>query len=83
MKLTSHTTAMHLMVEFPGNGMVPWQRFGPGSQFFVGAAAEQGAETFMAHRQMMENLQHVKENSNRYRVQHNRLERVDHLEQRD
>ena len=23
-KLTSHTTAMHLMVEFPGNGMIPW-----------------------------------------------------------
>ena len=30
-KLTSHTTAMHLMVEFPGNGVVPRQRSGPGS----------------------------------------------------
>ena len=31
MKLTSHTTAMHLMVQFSGNGVVPLQRFGPGS----------------------------------------------------
>ena len=53
MKLTSHTTAMHLVIEFPGDRVVPRERFGPGSQFFVGAAAEQGAETFMAHQQVV------------------------------
>ena len=71
---------MDLVIQFSGDRVVPWQRFSPGSQFFVGAAAEQRAKTLMAHWQMMENLQHVKENGNRYRVQHNRLERVDHLE---
>ena len=73
MKLTSHTASMDLMIEFPGNGMVPRQRFGPIPQLFVGAPSEQGAETFMAHREVMQDLQHIKENSNRYREQHNGL----------
>ena len=72
---------MDLVIQFPGDRVVPWQLFSPRSQLFVGTSAEQRAKTLMAHWQMMENLQHVKENSNWYRVQHNRLERVDHLEQ--
>ena len=83
MKLTSHATSMDLMIQFPGNGMVPRQRFGPRSKLFVGASSEEGAETFVAHRQVMENLQHIKENSNRHREQHNGLQGAYHLEQRD
>ena len=74
---------MNLVIEFPGDRVVPWQRFGPIPQLFVGAATEQRLETFMAHWQVMQDLQHVEENSNRDRVQHNGLQRVDHLEQRD
>ena len=56
MGLTSHTTAMHLMIEFPGDRVVPRQRFGPSSQFLMGAASEAGAETFMTHREVMKDL---------------------------
>ena len=80
-RLTSHAAAMDLVIEFPGNGVVPWQRFGPCSQFLMGTASEQGAETFMAHRQVVQYLQHVEENCNRYREQHNRLQGAHHLEQ--
>ena len=79
-RLTSHAAAMDLMVEFPGNGVVPWQRFGPRSQFFMGASSEEGAETFVSHRQVLQHLEHVKQHGNRYRVQDNRLERTHHLE---
>ena len=44
-RLTSHATAMDLVVEFPGDRVVPGQRFGPISQFFMGASPEQGAQT--------------------------------------
>ena len=81
MKLTSHTAAMHLMVEFPGDRVVPWQRFGPIPQLFVGAASKQRTKTLMAHRQVMENLQHVKQYGNWYGEQHNRLQGAHHLEQ--
>ena len=47
----------------------------------MGTASKQGAETLMAHWQVMENLQHVEENRNRDREQYQRLERVHHLEQ--
>ena len=83
MKLTSHATAMHLVIEFPSDRVVPWQRFGPIPQLFMGTASEQRTETLMAHRQVMENLQHIKENSNRHREQHNGLQGAHHLEQRD
>ena len=56
MKLTSHTAAMHLMVQFSGNGVVPRERLSPRSQFFMGASPEQGVETLMAHWQMMQDL---------------------------
>ena len=83
MKLTSHAAAMDLVIEFPGDRVVPWQRFGPRSSLFMGTASEEGAETLMAHRQVVQYLQHIEENRNRDRVQHNRLERTHHLEQRD
>ena len=56
MGLTSHAAAMDLMIEFPGNGVVPRQRFSPIAQFFVGAASKQGAETFVTHREVVKNL---------------------------
>ena len=81
MGLTRHATAMHLMIQTPGHGVVPRQRFGPIPQLFMGAASEQGALAFLAHREAMQLLQHLKQHSDRYRVQDNRLERVDHLDQ--
>ena len=49
MKLTSHTAAMDLVIQFSGDRVVPRQCSGPRSKLFVGAAAEQGTETLMAH----------------------------------
>ena len=71
---------MDLVIQFPGNGVVPRQRFGPRSQLFMSASSEQGTETFVTHREVVQDLEHVKENRNRYRVQHNGLERTHHLE---
>ena len=59
MKLTSHTASMDLVIQFPGDGVVPRERFSPRSQLFMGAATEQRAEQLVAHRQVVENLQHV------------------------
>ena len=81
MGLTRHATAMNLMVEFPGDRVVPRQRFGPIPQFLMGAASEEGAETFMTHQEVVKNLQHVKQDRERHGVQHNRLQRVHHLDQ--
>ena len=47
---------MDLMVEFPGDEVVPRERFGPRSKLFVGAASKQCTETLMAHWQVVENL---------------------------
>ena len=55
-RLTSHATAMDLVIEFPGDRVVPRQRFGPIPQFLMSAASEEGAETFVTHREVMENL---------------------------
>ena len=55
-RLTSHATAMDLVIQSPGNGMVPRQRFSPIPQLFMVASSEQGAETFVTHREVMENL---------------------------
>ena len=79
MTLTSHTTAMHFMVQFPGDRMIPRERFSPRSQFFVGATSKQGAEQLMAHRQMMHDLQHLNQHSNRHGKQNQRLERIHHV----
>ena len=51
MELTRHSTAMDLMIQAPGNGVVPRQRFGPIPQLFMGASLEQGALAFLAHRE--------------------------------
>ena len=45
MRLTCHKTSMDLVIEFPGNRVVPRQRLGPSPQFFVGTTLEQGAQT--------------------------------------
>ena len=66
MKLTSHTTSMDLMVEFPGNGVVPRERFRPIPQLFMGAATEQRAEQLMAHGQVVQDLEHVNQYGNRH-----------------
>ena len=71
---------MDLMVEFPGDGVVPRERFGPLSQLFMRAATEQRAEQLMAHGQVVQDLEHVNQDRNGHREQHNRLERTHHLE---
>ena len=81
MGLTSHATAMDLMIQFPGNGVVPRQRFGPIPQLFVSASPEQGAQTILSHRQVPQGLQQIKQHSDRHGVQHNRLQRAHHLDQ--
>ena len=73
-KLTSHAAAMHLVIEFPGNGVVPGQRFRPIPQLLMGTASEKGAQTFLAHREAVQHLQHLKQDRNRYGVQNNRLQ---------
>ena len=50
---------MDLMIQFPGNGVVPRERFRPIPQLFMGAASKQRAEQLMAHGQVVENLQHI------------------------
>ena len=69
-RLTSHTTAMDLVIQFSGDGVVPWQCFGPSSQLFMGTTSEQGTETFVAHRKVVQYLQHIEENRDGYREQH-------------
>ena len=39
-KLTRHATAMDLMIQFPGDRVVPRQRFGPIPQLFVSVSSE-------------------------------------------
>ena len=52
---------MHLVIQFPGDGMVPRERLGPIPQLFMRTTAEQCAEQLVAHGQVMENLEHVNE----------------------
>ena len=52
-KLTSHTASMDLVIQFPGDGVVPRERFSPRSQLFVGTSAEQRAEQLMTHGQVV------------------------------
>ena len=66
MKLTSHAASMDLVIQFPGDGMVPRERFCPIPQLFMGAATEQRAEQLMAHRQVMQDLEHVYQDRNRH-----------------
>ena len=73
MKLTSHTASMDLVIQFPGDGVVPRERFGPIPQLFMGAASKQRAEQLMAHGQVVENLEHVNQHRDRHGEQHNGL----------
>ena len=57
---------MDLVIQFPGDGMVPRERFCPIPQLFMGAATEQRAEQLMAHRQVMQDLEHVYQDRNRH-----------------
>ena len=57
---------MDLMVEFPGDRVVPRERFGPIPQLFMGAATEQRAEQLMAHGQVVQDLEHVYQDRNRH-----------------
>ena len=58
-KLTSHTASMDLVIQFTSDGVVPRERLGPVSQFFVGATSEQRAEQLVAHRQVVQDLEHL------------------------
>ena len=57
---------MDLVIQFPSDGMVPRERFRPIPQLFMGAATEQRAEQLMAHRQVMQDLEHVYQDRNRH-----------------
>ena len=57
---------MDLMIQFSGDGVVPRERFRPIPQLFMGAATEQRAEQLMAHRQVMQDLEHVYQHRNRH-----------------
>ena len=46
-------------------------------------ATEQGAETLMAHWQVVQDLQHVNQYGDGHREQDNRLQGTHHVEQRD
>ena len=74
MGLIRHATAMHLMVSFPGDRVVPRQRSGPSSQFFMSAASEQCLETFITDREVVQDLEHIKQDRDGYGVQHQGLE---------
>ena len=76
MTLTNHTTAMNLVIQFSGNGVIPRERLSPRSQFFVSTTSKQRTETLVAHWQVVQDLQHLNQNRDGYSVQHNRLERV-------
>ena len=68
MTLTSHAAAMDLMIQLPGNRVVPGQRSGPISQFFMGTASEEGAQTILAQRQVPQQLQGVKQHGDRHGI---------------
>ena len=65
---------MDLVVEFPSDGVVPRERFRPIPQLFVGAASEEGTEQLMAHRQVVQDLEHVNQYGNWHGEQYNRLQ---------
>ena len=80
MTLTSHTAPMHLVIQFPGDRMVPRERLGPIPQLFVRTASEQRTEQLMAHRQVVENLEHVDQYGDGHGEQYDRLQRAHHVE---
>ena len=71
---------MDLVIQFPGNGVVPRERFRPIPQLFMGAASKQRTEQLMAHGQVVKNLQHLNQHGDRNGEQHNRLQGAHHLD---
>ena len=71
---------MHLVIQFPGNRVVPRERLGPIPQLFMRTSAKQRTEQLVAHGQMVENLQHLYQHGNRHREQNQRLQGAYHLE---
>ena len=65
---------MDLVIQFPGDGVVPRERSGPIPQLFMCTTTEQRAEQLMAHGQVVQDLEHVDQYGNRHREQNNRLE---------
>ena len=57
---------MDLVIQFPGDGVVPRERFRPIPLLFMGAATEQRAEQLMAHRQVVQDLEHVDQDRDRH-----------------
>ena len=82
-RLTSHSTAMDFVIQFSGNGMVPRQCLGQISYLLEGAPSEQGAHTVFPQGKMPQRLQKVKWDREGHGVQHQRLQRVHHVEQLD
>ena len=56
---------MDLVIQFSGDRVIPRERFGPTPQLFMGAASKQRAEQLMAHREVVENLQHLYQHGDR------------------
>ena len=62
---------MDLMIQFPGDRVVPRERLGPIPQLFMRTASEEGAEQFVAHRQVVHDLQHLDQYGDRHGEQDN------------
>ena len=72
---------MDLMIQFPGDRVVPRERSRPIPQLFVGTTSKQRTVQLVSHGQVMQDLQHVYQDRNRYREQNQRLERIHHVGQ--
>ena len=71
------------MIQFPSNRVVPRQGLGPIPQFVVATASEKRMENRLAHEQVVQDLQHLKESRNWHGIEYNGLERTHHFDQTD
>ena len=78
--LTSHSSAMNLVIQFTSNGVVPGQGFSEIPQLFFGASSEQGAQAILTYREPVQGLQHFKYHRDGHGIQHDRRQRTYHLE---
>ena len=69
------------MIQSPGNGMVPRQCLGKIYYLLEGTSPEQGTQTVVFQRHVPQRLQKVKQDGQRYSVQHQHLEWIHHVEQ--
>ena len=65
---------MDLVIQFSSDGVVPRERFRPIPQLFMRTASKQRAEQHMAHRQVVQDLEHVNQDRNWHGEQHDGLE---------